>query len=156
MLKIGDKAPDITLPDAQEQSMSLQDFKDKWVVIYFYPKDNTPGCTIEAIDFTVRKDEFDKLNTVVIGISKDSCQSHAKFIEKRDLTVLLLSDPDHKVQDAYGVWQPKKFMGREFLGTLRSTFIVDPKRTIRYVNYKVSAKGHAQEMLETVKELQKA
>lgn len=145
------KAPLFTLKDANENPIKLSDFKGKWVVLYFYPKDNTPGCTVEALDFTALKADFAKLNAQVIGISKDSCHSHAKFIEKKNLDVLLLSDPEHKVQELYGVWQPKKFMGREFMGTVRSTFLINPKGKIVTSWSPVKAKGHAQVVLDTVK-----
>lgn len=145
------KAPEFTLLDANEQSVSLKDFKGKFVVLYFYPKDNTPGCTIEALDFTALKEEFAKHKAVVIGLSKDSCQSHAKFTEGKNLTIILLSDDDHKVQEQYGVWAPKKFMGKEFLGTVRSTFLISPKQIILHSWSPVKVKNHAKEVLETLK-----
>ncbi|RJQ20239.1 thioredoxin-dependent thiol peroxidase [Candidatus Woesearchaeota archaeon] len=146
------KAPDFTLKDADEQEHTLSDYKDKIVVIYFYPKDNTPGCTLEAIDFSKLKKEFEKYNAVILGISKDNCASHQKFIDKQKLTITLLSDPDHKVMDAYGVWKPLKFMGREYLGTQRSTFLIKNGHIIKEWP-KVTVKGHAQEVLEEVKKL---
>src|SRR3989344_8700507 len=124
------KAPDFTLPNQDEANVCLSEFKGKYVVLYFYPKDNTPGCTIEALDFTRFKKDFEKLNCVVIGISKDDCSSHKKFVGDKNLKITLLSDSDTKVQQKYGVWRMKKFMGREFMGTVRSTFLIDTKGTI--------------------------
>lgn len=151
--KKGTTAPSFTLKDANEKKISLKDFSGKWVVLYFYPKDNTLGCTLEAMDFSTMLDDFRNLNAVVIGISKDSCDSHKKFIEKKDLTIRLLSDPDNKVQEDYGVWRPKKFMGREFLGTVRTTFLIDPNGKIAKTWNNVRAKGHAEEVLGELKGL---
>jgi peroxiredoxin Q/BCP len=146
-MKEGEKAPDFSLQNQDGKTVSLKDYKGKWLVLYFYPKDNTPGCTIEAIDFTQNFSEFKKLGAVVVGISRDTPKTHCGFIEKKKLTIELLSDPEHKLMDAFGVWRPKKFMGREFLGTIRSTFIIDPKGIIRAVWDPVSVKGHAKEVL---------
>ena len=149
-MKQGDKAPEFTLKDTHGKDVSLKDFKGKNVVLYFYPKDNSPGCTIEAIDFSKLKSEFEKANAVILGVSKDSCESHQKFVDKQGLTITLLSDPDHKVQDSYDVWKPLKFMGREYLGTQRSTFLIDKTGKIARSWEKVSAKGHAQEVLDAI------
>jgi len=151
MLQEGQKAPDFTLPDTNENPIKLSDLKGKWVVLYFYPKDNTPGCTIEAMDFSARKKDFEKLNTIVLGMSKDSCASHQKFTEKKDLSINLLSDEDSRVQKLYDVWKPKKMMGREFLGTVRTTFLIDPEGMIKKIWNNVKAKGHAEAVLETLK-----
>ncbi|HCW32605.1 MAG: alkyl hydroperoxide reductase/Thiol specific antioxidant/Mal allergen, peroxiredoxin Q/BCP [Candidatus Peregrinibacteria bacterium GW2011_GWE2_39_6] len=150
-LKEGQKAPHFSLLDASLQLFSLADFQGKWVVLYFYPKDNTPGCTTEALAFTRLESEFQKANAVVLGVSKDSCASHQKFIDQQKLTVALLSDSESVVQKQYGVWCPKKFMGREFLGTVRSTFLIDPNGVIRKIWDEVNAKGHAEEVLSTLK-----
>lgn len=147
------KAPPFTLLDAKEQKHSLQDYADKTVVLYFYPKDATPGCTIEALDFSKFKDEFKKHNAVIIGISKDDCKSHQKFIDKESLTILLLSDPDHKVQEKYEVWKELQFMGRKYMGTERSTFIIKDGKIVKEYR-KVKVKDHAKEVLEEVKKLQ--
>lgn len=148
---MNEKAPDFELPDANGNKIKLSDYKGKNVVVYFYPKDNTPGCTIEAIDFSALKKEFEKKNTVILGISKDTCKSHQKFIDDRKLTITLLSDEDHKVQEKYEVWKPKKFMGREFLGTIRSTFLIDKTGVIQKIWSPVNVKGHAQEVLKEIK-----
>ena len=121
--------------------------------MYFYPKDNTPGCTLEAINFTHKESEFDERNAVVLGISKDSCESHKKFKEKHDLTVALLSDPEHKVIEKYGVWKPKTLYGKEFLGIERSTFIINPQGKIEYKWLKVKVPGHIETVLDKLKEL---
>jgi len=150
MLKQGQKAPDFKLQDTNESDIKLSDFKGKWVVLYFYPKDNTPGCTIEAMEFSALKKDFEKLNTVVLGVSKDSCASHQKFTDKKNLTINLLSDPESRIQKLYGVWQKKKFMGREFMGTVRTTFLINPKGDIEKIWNNVKAKGHAQAVLDTL------
>lgn len=153
MLKEDQKAPDFTLPDTNENPVKLSDYKGKWIVLYFYPRDNTPGCTIEAIDFSAHKNEFEKLNTIVFGVSKDSCASHQKFTEKKDLTINLLSDEDSRIQKLYDVWKPKKMMGREFLGTVRTTFLINPDGNIKKIWNKVKSKGHAEAVLEYLKSL---
>lgn len=155
MVTIGEKAPDFCLKDQDEKDICLKDFKNKWVVLYFYPKDNTPGCTLEAINFTHHESEFDELNAVVLGISKDSCESHKKFQQKHDLTVALLSDPEHEVIEKYGVWKPKKLYGKEFLGIERSTFIIDPEGEIEYKWAKVKVPGHIDAVLDKLRELTK-
>ena len=141
-------APEFCLKDSNQRSVCLKDFKGKKVVLYFYPKDNTPGCTIEALDFTRLSKDFERKNTVILGISKDSCESHKKFEKSRKLTIILLSDPEHKVQELYKVWGPKKFMGREFLGTRRTTFLINEKGMIIKEWKNVSVKGHAGEVLK--------
>ena len=150
-LEVGMKAPVFSLPDALGKKVSLKDFFGKWVVVYFYPKDDTPGCTIEALDFTKFSKEFLKLKIKVLGISKDNCVSHQKFIDKHKLNLELLSDVDHKLQESFGVWRKKKFMGREYLGTVRSTFLIDKKGKIVNIWDDISAKGHANEVLEYIK-----
>lgn len=147
----GKKAPDFCLTNAHGNEICLSDFNGQWVVLYFYPKDNTPGCTAEALDFSAMKKEFKKHNAFILGISKDTCASHRKFIEKHSLTILLLSDEDTKVQNNYGVWRKKKFMGREFLGTVRTTVLINPDGIIRRIWDKVKVKGHAAEVLEELK-----
>lgn len=153
MIKEGQKAPDFTLADTNEDSVKLSDMKGKWIVLYFYPKDNTPGCTIEAMEFSSLKKDFEKLNAIVLGVSKDSCASHQKFTEKKNLTINLLSDENLRIQKLYGVWKLKKFMGREFMGTIRTTFLIDPAGNIKKVWNNVKAKGHAQAVLEILKKI---
>jgi thioredoxin-dependent peroxiredoxin len=150
MLKKGDRAPDFRLSDSNGTEIKLSDFAGYTVVIYFYPKDNTSGCTAEAKDFTALVKEFKKKNTVIIGISADSAVSHKKFEEKHDLKVLLLSDPDKEVIQKYGVWQKKKLYGKESMGIVRTTFVIDGNGTIADVFEKVKVAGHAQKVLETV------
>jgi peroxiredoxin Q/BCP len=152
-IRMGQTAPDFCLLNQEEAATCLKDLSGKWVVLYFYPKDNTPGCTTEAIDFTGLKRQFDNLNAVILGVSKDSCKSHQKFISGKELSITLLSDPHAEVQRKYGVWRPKKFMGKEFLGTVRSTFLIDPKGNIARIWDCVKVKGHAQEVLDEIKRL---
>nr|WP_084675111.1 thioredoxin-dependent thiol peroxidase [Hippea jasoniae] len=147
------KAIEFCLPDSQEKEHCLKDFEGKWIVLYFYPKDNTSGCTREAKEFSEKKDEFEKLGAVIIGISKDSPSSHRKFIEKHNLNILLLSDEDHKVHEAYGAWGKKKNYGKEYFGTIRSTFIIDPQLNIVKSYKNVKVKGHVDDVLETLKAL---
>ncbi len=152
-LKTDQSAPDFTLPDQSSKPVSLKDFKSKWFVIYFYPKDNTPGCTIEAIDFTKYLKEFQKLGAVVLGVSPDSTESHCKFIEIQGLKIILLSDPEHKVLEKYGVWKLKSMYGKQYWGVYRSTFLINPEGKIAHVWYGVKPIGHAEEVLKKVKEL---
>ena len=140
----GKTAPPFCLPDAGGKEVCLESFRGKWVVLYFYPRDNTPGCTLEAIQFSKALEEFAGLGAQVIGVSTDSPESHVKFTEKHDLTVLLLSDTSHTVIGAYGSWRPKTFFGKEILGTSRDTFLIDPVGKIVEVWRKVSVKGHAE------------
>ncbi len=147
MLEIGQRAPTFTLKDSSGTDMSLQDFRGRWVVLYFYPKDDTPGCSLEAKEFSDLAPEFAKKKAVILGISKDSVDSHDAFRCKYNLGITLLSDPEAKVIEAYGAWQEKKRYGRTFLGTVRSTFLVDPGGSIAAVWINVKAKGHAQEVL---------
>lgn len=154
MLEIGDKVPDFCLPNQDEVEICLRDLLGKWIVLYFYPKDSTPGCTTEAIDFTTHLKEFEELGSIVIGVSADSPKKHRNFIEKKNLGITLLSDEEHKVLEQFGVWQLKKNYGREYMGIVRSTFIIDPDGIIRAKWEKVKVKGHVEEVLEKLKELQ--
>ncbi|RMG67062.1 MAG: peroxiredoxin [Calditrichaeota bacterium] len=153
-LKPGMPAPDFVLKDASETSVQLSSYRGRWVVLYFYPRDNTSGCTLEAIDFTRALPEFEKLNAVVLGVSPDSCLSHQKFARKHDLRVTLLSDPDHQALEAYGVWQKKRQYGREYFGVVRSTFLIDPEGVVREVWRNVRVKGHVEAVLNRLKEIQ--
>ncbi|TCS82592.1 thioredoxin-dependent thiol peroxidase [Tepidibacillus fermentans] len=148
---IGQKAPDFTLPASNGEQVSLHDFRGKYVVLYFYPKDNTPGCTTEACSFRDYHEEFKGLNAVILGVSPDPLKSHAKFIEKYQLPFLLLSDENHKVAEAYGVWKLKKMYGKEYMGIERSTFIIDPEGNLVNIYRKVKVKGHVEEALEFIK-----
>ncbi|SMO38185.1 peroxiredoxin Q/BCP [Balnearium lithotrophicum] len=150
----GKRAPNFCLENDEGKKVCLEDFKGKWVVLYFYPKDNTPGCTKEAEDFSERTDEFDKLNAVVLGVSPDSVESHRKFKEKRNLKVTLLSDESKEILKTYGVWQKKKMYGREYFGVVRTTYLIDPEGTVRKVWKRVRVKGHADKVLETLRKLQ--
>ena len=152
-LKIGSDAPEFCLPDKDGNEVCLKNFKGKYVILYFYPKDNTPGCTTEAIGFTNILPDLEKLDAVVIGISPDSPESHAKFIEKKNLKVILLSDTDKKVIKAYGKWGKKKFMGKKYIGVTRSTYLIDPKGFIAYIWPKVSVKGHPEEVKRVLEEI---
>jgi peroxiredoxin Q/BCP len=143
---IGKKATAFCLPDAEGTSICLDRFRGRWVVLYFYPKDNTPGCTIEAMQFNASLEKFADLGAQVIGVSADSSESHQKFAEKHNLSILLLSDTDHAVLKAYDSWKPKTMFGREFLGIQRDTFLIDPEGTIVAVWRNVSPKGHAEEV----------
>jgi peroxiredoxin Q/BCP len=122
----GKRAPNFCLENDEGKKVCLEDFKGKWIVLYFYPKDNTPGCTKEAEDFSERTDEFDKLNAVVLGVSPDSVESHRKFKEKRNLKVILLSDESKEILKTYGVWQKKKMYGREYFGAVSYTHLTLP------------------------------
>jgi peroxiredoxin Q/BCP len=152
-LRVGDMAPAFCLPDKDDKQVCLKDCAGRWVVLYFYPKDQTPGCTKEACEFTERLDDFVRMDATVLGVSTDSTASHRKFAEKHKLTFELLSDPKHEAIGAYGAWQPKKFMGREFMGTVRSTFIVDPMGKVAYVWPSVNPWGHANEVRKKLAEL---
>ncbi len=148
----GKPVPDFTLPSTSGKDVSLSDYRGKKVVLYFYPKDMTPGCTAESCDFRDYHSDFAKLNTVVLGISPDSLESHHKFIAKHSLPFELLSDPDHKVCEMFGVWKLKKMFGKEYYGVERSTFLIDEEGKLLREWRKVSVKGHVQEVLEAVKE----
>lgn len=154
MIKIGEKAIDFSLPNKEGRLISLKDFLGKWVILYFYPKDNTSGCTLEAIEFTSLVKEFEKINAVILGVSKDSVKSHQDFAMKHSLNIELLSDESASVIKAYGTWGKKKMYGKEYEGTIRSTFIINPDGYIAYVFEDVNPKGHAEEVLKKLKELQ--
>ncbi|MBQ7875502.1 MAG: thioredoxin-dependent thiol peroxidase [Oscillospiraceae bacterium] len=151
MLSIGEKAPDFTLCDKEGKAVSLSDFLGKKVVLYFYPRDNTPGCTRQACAFAESYDEFRSIDAVVIGISKDSVSSHVKFAEKYNLPFILLSDPEHKVIEAFGAWQEKKNYGKVSFGTVRSTFVIDENGIIEKVMPKVKPDTNAAEILAYLK-----
>jgi len=154
MLEKNQTAPDFTSVNQDGEDVSLAQYRgQKNVVLYFYPKDDTPGCTIEANEFTTLIDKFAAADTVVLGVSKDSCEKHQKFIRKRDLKVDLLADTNGELCELYGTWGERKFMGRTYMGIGRSTFVIDKQGKLVEVNYKVKAKGHAQAILEIVEDL---
>jgi thioredoxin-dependent peroxiredoxin len=149
------QAPDFTLPDQEGKEHSLKDYAGKWVVLYFYPKDDTPACTKEACNFRDERDaiaEYGK--AVVLGISKDTVRSHKKFADKYQLNFTLLSDPSTEIIEAYGAWGKKKFMGREFMGTLRNTYLIDPDGNIAKTYEGINPKTHASEIIADLNNLQ--
>ncbi len=151
---VGEAAPDFALFDQEDREISLQDYRGRWVVLYFYPKDNTPGCTIQACDFTEQFPLFTQLDAVVLGCSPDSTESHRKFIEKRDLGITLLSDPEKKVMEAYEAWGEKKLYGKVSIGVIRSTVIIDPEGKVAHRWRRVKTKGHADKVREKLAVLQ--
>ena len=153
-LNVGDKAPDFCLQDPDRGEICLNELTGKWVVLYFYPKDNTKGCTMEALEFTAAEDDFKAKNATILGVSPDSLSSHSRFREKHDLTINLLSDSEKKTLEAYGVWQKKKLYGREYMGVVRSTFLIDLEGIIAYTWYNVKVPNHVDKVLEKLTELQ--
>jgi thioredoxin-dependent peroxiredoxin len=154
MLEIGTKAPEFCIPNQDEVEICLRDLKGKWIVLYFYPKDNTPGCTTQACDFTQAEPEFDDLDAVILGVSPDSPKKHQNFIAKKELGITLLSDEQKEVCEAYGVWQLKKTFGKEYMGVVRSTFIINPQGDISAVWTKVKVKEHASIVKDELLKLQ--
>ena len=166
MLKIGDLAPSFCAANQDDVEICSRDLAGKWIVLYFYPKDLTPGCTTQACDFTDKHSFFDDLDAVILGVSADDTEKHRKFIDKYDLTITLLSDTSKKMCEDFGVWQLKKFMGKEFMGVVRTTFIIDPDGKLAAIWPKVSVrkkksvKGekievlHVDEVKEKLQELQ--
>lgn len=150
MLKAGDKAPDFKLKADNGETVSLKDYKGKKIVLYFYPKDMTSGCTAEACDFRDSIKKFEKKNTVVIGVSADDTKSHTKFKEKYDLPFTLLSDESKKMLEDYGVWQQKSMYGRKYMGIVRTTFVIDEKGKIQKIYEKVSVPGHIEDVLQNL------
>lgn len=150
MLKVGDKAPAFKAQDQNGQTLSLADFKGRSVVLYFYPKDMTPGCTVEACAFQAGLGELKKRGAVVLGVSKDSAASHQKFADKHGLEFPLLVDEDLSLQKAYGAWGERSLYGRKFMGTLRKTFVIDSNGKIKAMFNKVTPKGHDREVLEAL------
>jgi peroxiredoxin Q/BCP len=149
----GEPAPPFCLGGASGTDIRLEDYAGRWVVLYFYPKDNTPGCTVEAQEFSALKDQFAKLNAVVLGASPDSVKSHQNFTGRHALEVELLSDPEHEILKQFGAWRLKKNYGREYMGVTRSTFLIDPSGIIRRSWPSVKAAGHAAEVLVALKTL---
>ncbi|MGJ5676738.1 MAG: thioredoxin-dependent thiol peroxidase [Nostochopsis sp.] len=149
----GEKALDFTLPNQDGNLVTLSDFQSNWLILYFYPKDDTPGCTTEAKEFTDLSQEFSTLGAKIVGVSPDTEKSHCKFIQKHNLSIQLLSDPEHQVCEIYGLWQLKKFMGKEYMGVVRSTFLIAPDGQLAYVWSNVKVKGHVQAVLAKLQEL---
>ena len=150
--EVGQPAPDFNLASTDDRDVRLSDFKGKQaVVLYFYPRDDTPGCTVEACSFRDLRSLFHEHGAEILGVSTDSIKSHKKFQQKYQLTFPLLADPDHAVADQYGVWQHKRFMGREYMGIARTTFVIDKNGTIKAVFPNVKVEGHADEVLEALK-----
>lgn len=151
--KSGSRAPDFTLPDQNGTAHSLGDYQGKWVLLYFYPKDDTPGCTIEACTIRDQFKDFKKIDAIVLGVSTDSVASHKKFAMKYELPFTLLADENKEVVGAYGVFGEKKFMGRTYMGTKRTSFLIDPKGKIAKVYDKVKPEEHAAEVIADLKAL---
>lgn len=149
----GKKAPDFTLPSDQGEEITLSNFLGKKVVLYFYPKDNTPGCTTESIDFNNALEAFSAENTLIFGISKDSLQKHKNFSAKHCFKFPLLSDAESNVCELYGVWKEKSMFGKKYFGIERSTFLIDEHGIIQHTWHKVKVSGHAQDVLEKAKAL---
>ena len=154
MLEIGTKVEDFCLPNQDDVEICLRDLKGKWIVLYFYPKASTPGCTTEACDFSEALPEFSDMDAIILGVSADSTKRLRNFAEKKELSITLLSDEEHKVLEQFGVWQLKKNYGKEYMGIVRSTFIIDTEGIIRAVWEKVRVKGHVEAVKEKLKELQ--
>lgn len=152
-LQVGDKAPDFVLPASNGENVSLSHYHGQNVVLYFYPKDMTTACIQESCDFRDANSEMLRLNTVILGISLDTVKSHQRFIEKKELPFLLLADTEHEVCELYGVWQLKKLYGREYMGLVRSTFLINAEGKLVQEWRKLRVKGHAEQVLEAVKQL---
>lgn len=153
MVEVGKKAPAISLPDAEGNMRTLKEFFGKKVVLYFYPKDNTSGCIVEACDFREAFPNFSKTNAVIIGLSPDSVKSHKKFTEKFELPFILLSDEDKKVLEKYGVWKEKSMYGKKYMGVERTSVLVDEKGIIRKIYPKVKVNGHVDQISKDLKEI---
>ena len=154
-LKVGNIAPAFSLPDQLGALYALKDYQGKWLLLYFYPRDATPGCTIEACTLRDNFPHFKKMKATVVGISVDSVKSHAKFADKQKLPFTLLADEDKKVVNLYGVWDKKKFMGREYMGILRTSFLIDPEGTIIKIYEGVNSAKHAEEVLRDLQIFQR-
>lgn len=155
LIKIGDMAPDFCLPNQDTKEICLKHYMGKWLILYFYIKDNTKSCTIQAVDFSANVEDFQKMDAQIIGISSDSPKSHKNFIIKNNLKIELLSDPENTVSKKYGLWQTKKMYGKEYMGTIRSTFLIDPSGIVKELWTNVKVNGHANEVREKLKELKK-
>lgn len=154
-LNVGDKAPSFSLPDAEGKTVQLKDFVGKWVLLYFYPKDDTPGCTTEACEFRDKYVDVKNANCAVIGISADSVESHAAFAKKHKLYFPLLADTEKKTIEDFGVWQMKHFMGKDYMGIVRMSFLIDPEGVIKKIYPQVDPEEHTKEVLKDLEEFQK-
>jgi len=154
MLEVGSVAPEFCIPNQDGIEICSRDLKSKWIVLYFYPKDSTPGCTTEACDFTEALPDFEDLDAIILGVSPDSIKRHQNFIAKKDLKITLLADEEKEVLQAYEAWGLKKMYGKEYMGVIRSTYIIDPDGKIAANWTKVKVKGHVQEVKTKLEELQ--
>jgi peroxiredoxin Q/BCP len=154
MLEVGTTAPDFCLSNQDDVEICLRDLRGKWIVLYFYPKDSTPGCTTEACEFTRAMDDYDELGAIILGVSADSTQSHRNFIERQSLSITLLSDPTTQMMQSYDVWAMKKNYGKEYMGIVRSTYIIDPKGIIKAAWTNVKVKDHVEKVKEELVTLQ--
>ncbi|WP_457743717.1 thioredoxin-dependent thiol peroxidase [Sulfurimonas sp.] len=155
MLEIGVKAPEFCLKNQDDIEICLRDLKEKWIVLYFYPRDNTPGCTTEACEFTEAAPDFSSLDAVILGVSADTTKKHRNFIEKHNLGITLLSDESTEMMQEYGVWQLKKNYGKEYMGIVRTTHIINPDGIIKAVFEKVRVKEHVAKVKAELERLQK-
>ncbi|MDY0121537.1 MAG: thioredoxin-dependent thiol peroxidase [Sulfurimonas sp.] len=154
MIQLEQKAPEFCLPNQDDVEICLRDLKGKWIVLYFYPKDNTPGCTTEACEFTEALPEFSNMDAIILGVSADSTKKHRNFIEKKELAITLLSDEETTMMQEYGVWQLKKNYGKEYMGIVRTTLIINPEGVIKALWEKVRVKGHVEAVQEELRRLQ--
>jgi peroxiredoxin Q/BCP len=153
MIEINEKAPQFCIPNQDDVEICLKDIAGKWIVLYFYPKDNTPGCTTEACEFTEAQPDFEGLDAIILGVSPDSAKKHKNFIEKKELGITLLSDEEKEVCEAYGVWQLKKNYGKEYMGVVRTTYLINPKGEVAARWDKVRVKGHVEAVKAKLEEL---
>lgn len=151
-LEEGMKAPDFSLPDSQGIEVALSDFIGKNIILYFYPKDNTKGCTLEAVSFRDNYEKIQESNTIILGVSKDSIKSHINFVNKHNLPFKLLSDSEGKICELYGVWKEKSMYGRKYMGIERTTFLIDKEGTIMKIFPKVKVKGHVEEVMKYIQD----
>jgi peroxiredoxin Q/BCP len=154
MIKLDEKAPEFCLPNQDDIEICLRDLKGKWIVLYFYPKDSTPGCTTEACEFTEAAPDFSDLDAIIIGVSADSTKKHRNFIEKQDLSITLLSDEDTSMMQEYGVWQMKKNYGKEYMGIVRTTLIINPEGVVKALWENVRVKEHVAKVQAELQRLQ--
>ena len=153
ILSVGEKAPAFDLPNQDGNNVKLGDYAGKWLVVYFYPRDDTPGCTVEAREFTDLKKDFDNNNALILGVSPDSEKKHCKFIDKHKLKIDLLADENSTMLSDYGVWQEKSMYGKTYMGVVRTTYLIDPDGSVAEAWTKVKARGHAEIVLDRLKEL---